>query len=68
MAPEQMSDVELRVVESYLVATMMQWNYMLQMNRSGLITRAEAEQHIRNVAPFYFGSRFGKSRSGSARK
>jgi len=60
MAPEQMSDVELRVVESYLVATMMQWDYMLQMNRSGLITRAEVEQHIRNIAPFYFGSRFGK--------
>jgi hypothetical protein len=60
MAPEQMSDVELRVVESYLVATMMQWDYMLQMNRSGLITPAEAEQHIRNIAPFYFGSRFGK--------
>lgn len=60
MAPEQMNDVELRVVESYFVAFMMQWDYMLQMVRSGLITRAEAERHIRNVAPFVFGSRFGK--------
>lgn len=60
MAPEQMNDVELRVVESYFVAYMMQWDYMLQMVRSGLITRAEAERHIRNVAPYVFGSRFGK--------
>ena len=60
LSPETMNDVERRVVESYFVALLMQWDYMLQMNRSGLITRSEAEQHIRNSAPFYFGSRFGK--------
>ncbi|MFP4335135.1 MAG: hypothetical protein ACLFQC_06620 [Wenzhouxiangella sp.] len=60
LAPETMNDIERRVVESYLVALLMQWDYMLQMNRSGLITRSDAEQHIRNTGPFYFGSRFAK--------
>lgn len=60
MAPEEMTDVDLRVVESYLVALMLQWDYMFQMEDAGLIPRADVENHIRNTAPFYFGSRFAK--------
>lgn len=60
MTPQEMTDVDLRVVESYLVAAMMQWDYMFQMEDAGLVSDAEVERHIRNTAPFYFGSRFAK--------
>lgn len=59
-SPETMNDRELRVVESYYVAVMMQWDYLLLMEDAGLITRKRVERHIRNTAPYYFGSPFGK--------
>jgi hypothetical protein len=60
-APDEMTDVEIRMVESHLVALMLQWDYLFQMEARGLIPRAEVENHVRNTAPFYFGSRFGKA-------
>ncbi len=60
-APESLSDVEIRVVESHLVAVMLQWDHMFNMEKIGLVSRAEARRHIQNVAPFYFGSRHGKN-------
>jgi len=58
--PEGLTDVDMKMVESILVAVMLQWEYRFQMEEAGLISREEARQHILNAAPFYFGSRFGK--------
>lgn len=60
-APEKMTDVEVRIVESHLVALMLQWDYMFNMEEGGLITRQHARQHIQNTAPYYFGSRHAKN-------
>ena len=60
MAPETMTDVDIRMNEAILVSLLLQWDNAFQMQRSGLRTRAEVERLIRNTAPFYFGSRFGK--------
>lgn len=59
--PETMTDTEIRIVESHMVAVMLQWDNLFQMESNGLTTMARVERHIRNTAPFYFGSRFGKN-------
>ncbi len=60
MAPDTMTDVDIRMNEAVLVSLLLQWDNAFQMERSGLRTRAEVERLIRNTAPFYFGSRLGK--------
>ena len=60
-APETMSDVEVRVVESHLVAVMLQLDHMFNMEEIGLVSREEARQHVQNVVPYYFGSRHAKN-------
>ncbi len=60
-APETMTDLEVRVVESHLVALMLQWDYMFNMEQGGLVSREDARRHIQNTAPFYFGSRHAKN-------
>lgn len=60
-APETMTDIDIRMNEAVLVALMLQWDTAFQMERAGLRTRGEAERLIRNTAPVYFGSRFGKA-------
>lgn len=59
--PEDLTDAEIRMAESHLVALMLQWDYMFQMEKSGLVSRAHVRQHISNSAPYYFGSRFAKN-------
>lgn len=66
--PEEMTDVDLRLVEGPLVSLMLQWDYLFQMESAGLLDRKRVELHIMNSAPFYFGSRFGQqwwSRNGT---
>lgn len=48
------------MVESHYTAAMLQWDNMFQMEAEGLISRARVESHIANIAPFYFGSAYGK--------
>jgi hypothetical protein len=60
-APETMTDVDVRIVESHLVALMLQWDYMFEMEDAGLVTREDATEHIQNTAPYYFGSRHAKN-------
>ena len=60
-APQEMSDAEIRMVESHLVAIMLQWDNMFQMESVGLASRARVRQHIQNMAPYYFGSAFAKN-------
>lgn len=60
-APETMTDIDIRMNEAVLVSLMLQWDTAFQMERAGLRTRGEAERLIRNTAPVYFGSRFGKA-------
>jgi quercetin dioxygenase-like cupin family protein len=59
-SPEKMNDVEIRMVEASLVSLMLQWDNMFKMQDSHLVSQAKVEQHIRNSAPFYFGSTFAK--------
>lgn len=60
-APETMTEVDARIVESHLVALMLQWDYMFEMEDAGLVTREDAREHIQNTAPYYFGSRHAKN-------
>lgn len=60
-APETLTDVEARMVESHLIAVMLQWDQLFNMESAGLVPREQAERHIRNIAPYYFGSRHGKN-------
>lgn len=59
-APEDLTDGELRMAETQLVAVMQQWDTLFTMEQEGLINRARVKRHIQNTAPFYFGSRFAK--------
>lgn len=59
-SPEAMTDAEIQSAASVLVGVMLQWDQMFQMEAAGLISRDRVRQHIENVAPFYFGSRFAK--------
>ena len=59
--PEGLTDTEIRMVESHLVAVMLQWHHMFTMEEAGLTSRGHTKQHILNVAPYYFGSRHGKN-------
>ena len=61
MAPETMTDVDIRMNEAVLVSLTMQWDYAFQLEKAGLRTPEEVERLIRNTAPIYFGSRFGKT-------
>ncbi len=58
--PEALTDAEVLMIEAHLVAQMMQWDQMLQMEQAGLVTREHVRQHIKNTAPYFFGSRFAK--------
>ena len=58
--PETLTDPELRMLESHLVAVLLQWEHMFQMERAGLVSREDSRQHVENSARFFFGSRFGK--------
>lgn len=59
-APNTLTEVEIRMIESHLLSLMLQWDYLFQAESRGLVSQSEIEAHIRNSAPFYFGSRFGK--------
>jgi len=59
-APEDLTDSELRMAETQLVAIMQQWDTLISMEQEGLVDRARVKMHIRNTAPFFFGSRFAK--------
>jgi len=59
--PEDLTLAEIKSVETILAAVMLQWDQMFQMEASGLVTRQRVRDHIKNVAPYYFGSRFGKN-------
>lgn len=59
--PEKLTDAQIRMVESHLVAVMLQWDQLFQMQSIDLASKERVEQHIRAVAPFYFGSAFAKN-------
>jgi len=59
-SPEDLTDGELRMAETQLVAIMQQWDTLLLMEQEGLVGRARIKMHIQNTAPVYFGSRFAK--------
>jgi len=60
-SPETLTDVEVRTVESHLVAVMLQLDHMFNMEKIGLVSRDRVRQHVQNVVPYYFGSRHGKN-------
>lgn len=60
-APETMTDADIRMVESHLIAVMLQWDNLFQMEGGGLASRARTRAHIQNSAPYYFGSTYAKN-------
>ncbi len=60
-APETMTDADVRMVESHLVAIMLQWDNLFQMEAGGLASRARTQSHIQNSAQYYFGSAYAKN-------
>jgi len=60
-SPETLTDVEVRTVESHLVAVMLQLDHMFNMEKIGLVSRDRVREHVQNVVPYYFGSRHGKN-------
>lgn len=60
-APDTMTDADIRMVESHLVAVTLQWDNLFQMEGSGLASRARTIRHIQNTAPYYFGSAHAKN-------
>ncbi|NOX81664.1 MAG: cupin domain-containing protein [Alphaproteobacteria bacterium] len=59
--PEKLTDAEIRILEAHLVAVMLQWDQLFQMQSIGLVSKERVEHHIHNTAPFYFGSAFAKN-------
>lgn len=59
--PEKLTDAEIRILEAHLVAVMLQWDQLFQMQSIGLVPKERVEQHIYSTAPFYFGSAFAKN-------
>ena len=43
--PESLSDTEIRMVESHLVAVMLQWHHMFNMEEAGLTCRGATNTH-----------------------
>lgn len=60
LAPETLTDAQLRMAETQLVMVMQQWDMLLSLETEGLTTLERVERNIRNQAPFIFGSAFGK--------
>lgn len=60
MQPQDLTLAEARRVESFLASALLQWDYMFQMERAGLISRDNVIIHIKDGAPVFFGSHFGK--------
>lgn len=60
-SPETLTDVEVRTVESHLVAVMLQLAHMFNMEKIGLVSREETRRSVQNIVPYYFGSRHGKN-------
>ena len=60
-APEEMTEAEMLMVQSKLVALLMQWDYLFQLEAVGLASVEDVAAHVRNAAPIYLGSHFGKA-------
>ncbi len=60
-APETLTDEERIVIDAYLAAILLQWDNLFQMEYADLTTRKRVEEHISNVAPFFFGSRHAQN-------
>lgn len=58
--PETMTDKDIKIMDAYLLSVMLQWDQVLHMVKNGLLSREDAKYHIKNCAPFTFGSRFAK--------
>lgn len=59
--PEALADREIRMLDAHLSSILLEWDYVIQMEASGLVTRDRVRRHIANTAPVYFGSRFAKN-------
>lgn len=58
--PEDLTLVEIKMLEGPLVAATQQFDHLMNMQAAGLVSRRRVEGHIRNSSPFFFGSRFAQ--------
>ena len=59
-APETLTMDEIRAMDGLYVASMLQAEQRFVMATNGIGTEEDAHEHLVNVLPFVFGSRFGK--------
>lgn len=59
--PEALVDSEIRMLDAHLTSILLEWDYLIQMEAAGLVTRDRVRRHVANTAPAYFGSRFAKN-------
>ena len=58
--PSSLSDAEVKVVDSYLVSQLNQWNRLVSMEEAGLVEIGALERSIRSDTWFYFGNPFAR--------
>ena len=59
--PDALADSEIRMLDAHLTSILLEWDYLIQMETSGLVSRDRVRRHVANTAPAYFGSRFAKN-------
>jgi len=59
--PEALADNEIRMLDAHLTSILLEWDYLIQMEAGGLVTRDRVRRHVADTAPAYFGSRFAKN-------
>ena len=55
-----MSDADVKVVDSYLISQMIQWERLVTMEKAGLVERGALEHSIQKDTWFYFGGPFAR--------
>ncbi len=58
--PASLSDVDVKVVDSYLISQMNQWERLIHMEKADLVEVGALEHSIRRNTWFYFGGPFAK--------
>ncbi len=58
--PASLSDVDVKVVDSYLINQLNQWERLVEMEKADLVERGALERSIRRSTWFYFGGPFAR--------
>ncbi len=65
--PASLSDADVKVVDSYLINQLNQWERLVEMEKADLVERGALARSIRRSTWFYFGGPFARRWWGSMR-